>query len=42
MDGLIKAAYIDDIDTQQYAMQCLSEVPAIAYDYLGPDVNRMG
>jgi hypothetical protein len=42
MDGLVKAAYIDDLDIQTIAMQCFSEVPAIAYDYLGPDVNRMG
>jgi hypothetical protein len=31
MNGLLKAANIDDHDTQNAAMQALTEVPAIAY-----------
>jgi hypothetical protein len=42
MQGLFKAAYMDDEEVQETAMQALAEIPNIAYNEIVGDIQAMG
>jgi importin subunit beta-1 len=42
VDGLFKAAEMDDVDIQEKAMEAISDIPLVGYDTIDQMINKIG